>query len=169
MGSVTSTNSTMIKIAVIAFALVATVAARPDSFESREAFRYRAPASSGSEESFESSEAKYNFQWAVSDESLENHYGHQEARDGYDTQGSYYVQLPDGRLQKVTFHVDGNNGYVANVEYEGEAQYPSAESGSFESVEAYRPRYSAPESSEESVEAYRPRFFAPESSEEYGR
>merc|ERR1711970_1490464 len=133
MGSVTSTNSTMIKIAVIVFALVATVVARPDSFESREAFRYRAPASSGSDESFESreayryrapassgseesyesSEAKYNFQWAVSDESSENHFGHQEARDGDDTQGSYYVQLPDGRLQKVTFHVDGDDGYVA--------------------------------------------------------
>merc|ERR1711887_257587 len=123
MGSVTRTNSTMTKIAVIAFALFATVAshpdsfesreayryrapvvaARPDSFESREAYRYRAPASSASsEESYESSEAKYNFQWAVSDESSENHYGHQEARDGDDTQGSYYVQLPDGRLQKVT-------------------------------------------------------------------
>ena len=59
------------------------------------------------------------------------------------------MQLPDGRLQKVTFHVDGDNGYVANVEYEGEAEYPSAESGSSESVEAYRPRHSTPESSEE--------------------
>ncbi|CAL4089715.1 unnamed protein product, partial [Meganyctiphanes norvegica] len=143
----------MNKIALIAFALVAIAAARPDSFESRESYAYRAPSSESSEESYESSEAKYNFQWAVSDESSENHYGHQEARDGDDTQGSYYVQLPDGRLQKVTFHVDGDNGYVANVEYEGEAQYASAESGSFESVEAYRPRYSAPDSS---------------SSEEYG-
>merc|ERR1711887_74483 len=158
MGSVTRTNSTMVKIAVIAFALVATVAARPDSFESREAYRYRAPASSASsEESYESSEAKYNFQWAVSDESSENHYGHQEARDGDDTQGSYYVQLPDGRLQKVTFHVDGDDGYVANVVYEGEASYPSSESGSAES------------GSSESVEAYRPRYSASESSEEYGR
>merc|ERR1711887_156554 len=147
-------TTTMNKIAVISFALVATVATRPDSFESREAYRYSAPSSASSEESYESSEAKYNFAWAVSDESSENHYGHQEARDGDDTQGSYYVNLPDGRLQKVTFHVDGDNGYVANVEYSGEASYPSAESGSFESVEAYRPRYSAPESSEESSEEY---------------
>ena len=65
------------------------------------------------------------------------------------------MNLPDGRLQKVTFHVDGDNGYVANVEYTGEAQYDSAESGSSESVEAsYSPRYSAPESSEESSEEY---------------
>merc|ERR1712055_1073358 len=131
----------MNKIAVIAFALVATVAARPDSFESRESYAYRAPASSGSDESYESSEARYNFQWAVSDESSENHYGHQEARDGDDTQGSYYVQLPDGRLQKVTFHVDGDNGYVAKVEYEGEAQYPSVESGSYESSEESSEEY----------------------------
>merc|ERR1712055_452943 len=136
MGISNQNKPTMNKIAVLAFALVAVVAARPDSFESREAYRYRAPVSSSSEESYESSEAKYNFQWAVSDESSENHYGHQEARDGDDTQGSYYVQLPDGRVQRVTFHVDGDNGYVANVEYEGEAQYPSAESGSSESVES---------------------------------
>merc|ERR1712215_513811 len=154
MGISNQNTSTMIKIAVIAFAFVATVAARPDSFESREVYRYAAPASSSSEESYESSEAKYNFQWAVSDESSENHYGHQEARAGDDTQGSYYVQLPDGRLQKVTFTVHGDDGYVANVEYSGEAQYPSGESGSFESVEAYRPKYSAPESSEESSEEY---------------
>merc|ERR1712055_731681 len=97
----------MIKIAICTFALCALVAA-----DSRETYAYRAPARESSEESFESSEAKYNFQWAVSDDSSENHYGHQEARDGDDTQGSYYVQLPDGRLQKVTFHVDGDNGYV---------------------------------------------------------
>ena len=143
------TDLILFQIAVIAFALVAIAAARPDSFESRESYAYRAPSSESSEESYESSEAKYNFQWAVSDESSENHYGHQEARDGDDTQGSYYVQLPDGRLQKVTFHVDGDDGYVANVEYEGEASYPSGESGSSESVEAYRPRYSVPDSSEE--------------------
>merc|ERR1719187_2813281 len=121
----------MIKIALCTLALCALVAT-----DSREAYRYRAPVRESSEESYESSEAKYNFQWAVSDESSENHYGHQEARDGDDTQGSYYVQLPDGRLQKVTFHVDGDSGYVANVEYKGEPQYASAESGSSESVES---------------------------------
>merc|ERR1711970_639097 len=113
---------TMITKVTLALALVAVSLAAP----SQPAYGY-APAPTYEEP------AKYDFNYAVND------FGHQEARDGYDTQGSYYVQLPDGRLQKVTFHVDGNNGYVANVEYEGEAQYPSAESGSFESVEAYRP------------------------------
>ncbi|XP_064077124.1 pro-resilin-like [Macrobrachium nipponense] len=94
---------------------------------------YAAPGTS-SEESFESSEAKYNFNWAVRDESSENDFGHQEARDGDDTQGSYYVHLPDGRLQKVSYHVDGDDGYVAEVSYEGEARFP--DSASYESNES---------------------------------
>merc|ERR1711874_543283 len=50
--------------------------------------------------------------------------GTEEKRDGYAAQGSYYVSLPDGRLQKVSYTVNGDGGYVADVTYEGEAQYP---------------------------------------------
>ncbi|XP_063884559.1 cuticle protein 7-like [Scylla paramamosain] len=66
----------------------------------------------------------YNAQYAVKDDYSGNDFGAQEARDGYSTQGSYHVLLPDGRLQRVTYHVDGDSGYVAEVTYEGEAQYP---------------------------------------------
>ncbi|XP_068209973.1 cuticle protein 7-like [Palaemon carinicauda] len=112
--------------------------------DSRERYSYAAPrASSSSEESYESSEAKYNFNWAVSDDSSSNEFGHQETRDGDDTQGSYYVQLPDGRLQKVSYHVDDDDGYIAEVSYEGQAQFPDSESyESDESSEA--PRYAQP-------------------------
>ncbi|XP_066948530.1 pro-resilin-like [Macrobrachium rosenbergii] len=95
---------------------------------------YAAPGASSEETSFESGEGKYNFNWAVRDESSENDFGHQEARDGDDTQGSYYVQLPDGRLQKVSYHVDGDDGYVAEVTYDGEARFP--DSASYESNES---------------------------------
>ena len=97
----------------------------------------------------ESSEVSYRFSWAVEDESSENYFGHQEAREDDDTEGSYYVQLPDGRLQKVSYYVDGDSGFVAEVEYEGEARYPdsfeSYESESFESFESDESRgYYAP-------------------------
>jgi len=51
-------------------------------------------------------------------------FGHKEERNGYQTQGLYYVLLPDGRLQKVAYTVDKDSGYVAHVSYEGTAQYP---------------------------------------------
>ncbi|XP_066948359.1 pro-resilin-like [Macrobrachium rosenbergii] len=141
------------KVLLVVLGLAALAAA-----DSRETYSYAAPRASSdsesSEESYESSEARYSFNWAVSDDSSSNEFGHQESRDGDDTQGSYYVQLPDTRLQRVSYHVDGDDGYVAEVTYEGEAQFPdSVESGSSESFEA--PRYAPP----------RPRYYAPDSNE----
>ncbi|XP_066948518.1 pro-resilin-like [Macrobrachium rosenbergii] len=118
------------KIIIVVLGLAAMVAA-----DSRESFEY-APRRGSSEESYESGEAKYSFNWAVDHDPSSNEFGHQETRDGDETQGSYYVELPDGRLQTVKYVVEGDSGYVAEVNYEGSA---SAESGSAESFE--RPRY----------------------------
>ena len=68
--------------------------------------------------------AKYAYAWAIKDDPTYNNYGQNENRDGYATSGSYYVALPDGRLQRVTYSVNGDGGYVADVTYEGVAQYP---------------------------------------------
>ena len=46
-----------------------------------------------------------------------------EARDGAATYGQYSVQLPDGRVQTVSYRVDGDSGFVADVTYEGEAKH----------------------------------------------
>ena len=70
--------------------------------------------------------AVYSYQWAVQDDYTSNNYGQNEERNGDATKGSYYVALPDGRIQKVTYSVDAYGGYVADVTYEGEAQYPEA-------------------------------------------
>ena len=65
----------------------------------------------------------YNFGYQVFDMNSYSNYGHKEARDGYVTSGEYRVALPDGRTQVVRYTAD-ENGYRADVTYEGEAQYP---------------------------------------------
>ncbi|XP_050720236.1 uncharacterized protein LOC127000533 [Eriocheir sinensis] len=70
----------------------------------------------------ETAKPAYSFDWAVKDDYSGNDFGHQETRDGYNTQGSYYVLLPDGRVEKVTYTVNGDSGFVATVEFEGEAK-----------------------------------------------
>ena len=66
----------------------------------------------------------YTWEYAVKDDYTSNDFGHKESRNGAHTEGVYYVALPDGRLQTVTYAVDGYGGYVPLVEYAGEAQYP---------------------------------------------
>ena len=67
----------------------------------------------------------YSFEWAVKDEYSGNDYSHQQSSDGDVTNGEYRVALPDGRLQIVTFTANDNDGFNAQVTYEGEAQYPA--------------------------------------------
>merc|ERR1711936_1426510 len=70
--------------------------------------------------------AAYNFAWDVLDTYSGNDFGHQEERNDKLTTGSYHVALPDGRVQRVTYTVDGYGGYAAEVTYDGEAAYPEA-------------------------------------------
>ncbi|CAG0879950.1 unnamed protein product [Cyprideis torosa] len=70
---------------------------------------------------------EYNFNWEVRDDYSGIDMGHQESRDGYNTQGLYRVLLPDSRVQTVTYYVDGDSGYVADVQYEGEARYDESQ------------------------------------------
>lgn len=71
-------------------------------------------------------DAVYNWEYAVLDDPSYNNFGHKESRNGLNTEGKYYVALPDGRLQTVTYTVNGYDGYVPVVEYSGVAQYPAA-------------------------------------------
>ncbi|XP_068201851.1 pro-resilin-like [Palaemon carinicauda] len=67
--------------------------------------------------------AQYTFQWDVNDQYSGNFYGHQEQRNGPNTQGRYYVRLPDTRLMRVDYYAD-NYGFHPSVTFEGEALYP---------------------------------------------
>lgn len=67
----------------------------------------------------------YNFAYGINDPYNGLDFGQDETSDGSNVKGSYTVQLPDGRKQTVTYQADHNNGYYAEVTYDGKAQYPS--------------------------------------------
>merc|ERR1712238_556023 len=72
--------------------------------------------------------ALYHYGYAVTDDYSGANFAQSENRDGVATSGEYRVALPDGRTQIVTYNVgDAYSGYVADVRYEGEAQYPPYE------------------------------------------
>ncbi|XP_069952336.1 cuticle protein 7-like [Cherax quadricarinatus] len=81
---------------------------------------------------------KYTFNYGVADHYGAN-FGHSETRDGYRTEGSYSVDLPDGRKQTVNYQ-DNGDGLEAVVNYEGEAQYP-AHKPSYPAHPTYKPSY----------------------------
>jgi hypothetical protein len=85
----------------------------------------------------------HSFAWEVKDEPSKNDYSHQQESDGKVTTGSYRVALPDGRTQIVTYTAD-QNGYVAEVKYEGEAQYPAASSYNNKPTASYQTEQSKP-------------------------
>jgi len=61
----------------------------------------------------------FSFDWAIKDEASKNDFAHEATSDGKTVIGLYQVLLPDGRLQSVAYQAD-ENGYVADVQYEGE-------------------------------------------------
>ncbi|KAL1458249.1 hypothetical protein WDU94_008411 [Cyamophila willieti] len=71
----------------------------------------------------ESSEPEpFSFNYQVKDDASGNDFGHKaDSADGKLVQGVYNVALPDGRKQIVTYTAD-ENGYKADVKYEGEAR-----------------------------------------------
>jgi len=70
--------------------------------------------------------SNYAFGYSVQDDYSGDDFSHSEVRDGDKTTGEYRVSLPDGRTQIVSYVAD-ENGYVADVKYEGEAVYPTEE------------------------------------------
>ncbi|XP_057377226.1 cuticle protein 21-like [Daphnia carinata] len=90
----------------------------------------------------------YSFNWAVKDDPSYNDYAHQETADdkGYVT-GSYRTLLPDGRVQVVNYKAD-DYGYVADVQYQGEAKYdynkPAYKPAAYPSPAYPSPSYPSP-------------------------
>ena len=56
-------------------------------------------------------------------------FGQSEKGNGYGgVNGGYWVNLPDGRVQKVSYWADGS-GYHPVVTYSGKAHYPASYGG----------------------------------------
>merc|ERR1712002_1334887 len=78
----------------------------------------------GGHENYEYS--PYHYEYNVDDDKEYLHFGQEEEDDGTgNVHGYYHVQLPDGRLQRVDYHISGYSGYIADVKYDGEAHHPS--------------------------------------------
>merc|ERR1712121_390129 len=72
----------------------------------------------------------YHYEYKVHDDKKYLDFGAEEEGDGKgDVHGFYHVQLPDGRLQKVTYTVNDYSGYIADVSYDGQAVHPTYHAG----------------------------------------
>merc|ERR1719435_180957 len=62
----------------------------------------------------------------VHDDKYYTDFGEERTGDGAgNIKGDYYVHLPDGRVQHVIYHADGNyGGTIMEVKYDGEAHHP---------------------------------------------
>merc|ERR1711973_811742 len=62
----------------------------------------------------------YTYNYAVADDYSGAAFQQSENNDGTGVvDGSYSVNLPDGRIQHVNYHANDYDGYVADVTYEG--------------------------------------------------
>ncbi|KAK4318136.1 hypothetical protein Pmani_010850 [Petrolisthes manimaculis] len=66
----------------------------------------------------------YKYAYSVNDDYKGLKFSADEASDGNNVKGSYQVALPDGRQQNVQYTADHHAGFIADVSYYGEAQYP---------------------------------------------
>merc|ERR1712066_135463 len=67
----------------------------------------------------------YAYNYGVADDYSGANFAQTEQRDGYATSGSYTVNLPDGRIQTVTYS-DNGDGIVQDVSYTGTPSYGPA-------------------------------------------
>ncbi|XP_053647843.1 cuticle protein 7-like [Cherax quadricarinatus] len=73
---------------------------------------------------YKSEPLPYYYDYSVHDGYKGTNFGQHEKSDGKAVYGSYTVDLPDGRKQRVDYTADHYRGYVAKVSYYGKAQHP---------------------------------------------
>merc|ERR1712055_243793 len=74
----------------------------------------------------------YTYSYAVNDDYSNANFQQTESNDGTGlVSGQYSVNLPDGRIQTVTYNANDATGNIAEVTYSGEAQYPPVPAGGY--------------------------------------
>merc|ERR1712201_11617 len=67
----------------------------------------------------------YSYNYAVADDYSGAAFSQAESNDGTGVvEGSYSVNLPDGRVQTVNYHANDYDGFISDVSYQGTPAYP---------------------------------------------
>merc|ERR1712038_817836 len=106
----------------------------------------------------------YKYEYGVQDDYSKAAFAKSETQNEVGAvTGSYKVNLPDGRIQTVSYTADPVNGYKAVVSYEGEPVYPpEPEEGygnQYRRVYREQPEY-GPEQYSPEYEQYLPEYVA---------
>ena len=84
----------------------------------------------------------FAYQYGVQDEYTGANFDKKEEQDAYgNLNGEYRVNLPDGRVQIVSYRATHDDGFIADVRYEGTPVYPPAPKGGYG---PYKPPAKAP-------------------------
>merc|ERR1719191_2656608 len=82
----------------------------------------------------------FAYEYGVADDYSKANFKKAESQDANgNVAGSFTIALPDGRIQTTTYTADHVNGFVAEVTYSGEAQYPPEPKGGYGHPAPYAP------------------------------
>merc|ERR1711887_334529 len=94
-------------------------------------------------ETYDAAPEAFAYQYGVADDYTNTNFKKEESQDEYGTvAGSFTIALPDGRIQTTKYTADHENGFVADVTYEGTPHYPEAPKGDYHAkpAPAYAPK-----------------------------
>merc|ERR1712088_457783 len=134
---VTQTPLNMYKFLIFSVVVAAAMAAGPPAYGPPPPAYHPAPYK---EEKF--APQPYAYEYGVADDYSKANFKKTETQDAYgNVAGSFTIALPDGRLQTTTYTADHENGFIAEVTYSGEAQYPPEPKGGYgHPAPAYAPK-----------------------------
>merc|ERR1712002_1204256 len=83
----------------------------------------------------------YAYEYGVADDYSKSNFKKTGTQDaGGNVAGSFTIALPDGRIQTTKYTADHENGFIAEVTYEGTPVYPPEPAGGYgHPAPAYKP------------------------------